>query len=141
MTASMKGIYRSSLRTELTHLSSGTTIYTDAPVDNQGKGQSFSPTDLLTASLASCMMTIIGIAAKTHGFNIDQTHYEITKIMSSQPRKVAKIKIELFFPNTYSEHDQAVIEQITKTCPVALSLHPELTQEVIIHYGCLAHPT
>ncbi|HAL65647.1 MAG TPA: osmotically inducible protein OsmC, partial [Bacteroidales bacterium] len=81
-------IYLGELRTKATHLQSGNSIITDAPLDNQGKGEAFSPTDLLAAALASCMLTIMGIAARTHGFNIDGTKAEITKIMESNPRRV-----------------------------------------------------
>ena len=127
--------YISELRTQATHVQSGTTILTDAPVDNQGKGEYFSPTDLLSASLGSCMLTIMGIAARTHQFNIDGTTVKITKIMVANPRKVGEIVVELNFPaNNYSEKEKKIIENAAKTCPVALSLHPDLKQTVFLNF-------
>mgnify|MGYP002347513403 CR=1 FL=1 len=127
--------YTGELRTVATHLQSGKTIITDAPVDNQGKGEAFSPTDLLAASLGSCMITIMGIAAQTHGFNIDGTKAEITKIMASNPRRVGEIKIELYFPDIqYSAKEKKLIEASAFSCPVYLSLHPDLIKSINFHY-------
>lgn len=127
--------YTGELRTVATHLQSGKTIITDAPVDNQGKGEAFSPTDLLAASLGSCMITIMGIAAQTHGFNIDGTKAEITKIMASNPRRVGEIKIELYFPDIqYSAKEKKLIEAAAFSCPVYLSLHPDLIKSINFHY-------
>ena len=127
--------YTGELRTVATHLQSGKTIITDAPVDNQGKGEAFSPTDLLAASLGSCMITIMGIAAQTHGFNIDGTKAEITKIMASNPRRVGEIKIELYFPDIqYSAKEKKIIEAAAFSCPVYLSLHPDLIKSINFHY-------
>ena len=96
----IKTTYQGELRTEAVHVQSGTHIITDAPVDNQGKGEAFSPTDLLSASLASCMMTIMGIAGRTHNIALDGTTCDITKIMSASPRKVAEIQISFQFPQS-----------------------------------------
>lgn len=127
--------YTGELRTVATHLQSGKTIITDAPVDNQGKGEAFSPTDLLAASLGSCMITIMGIAAQTHGFNIDGTKAEITKIMASNPRRVGEIKIELYFPDIqYSAKEKKLIEAAAFSCPVYLSLHPNLIKSINFHF-------
>ncbi|HML86128.1 MAG TPA: OsmC family protein [Bacteroidales bacterium] len=127
--------YTGELRTVATHLQSGKTIITDAPVDNQGKGEAFSPTDLLAASLGSCMITIMGIAAQTHGFNINGTKAEITKIMASSPRRVGEIKIELYFPDIqYSAKEKKLIEAAAFSCPVYLSLHPELIKSINFHF-------
>ena len=127
--------YTGELRTVATHLQSGKTIITDAPVDNQGKGEAFSPTDLLAASLGSCMITIMGIAAQTHGFNIDGTKAEITKIMASNPRRVGEIKIELYFPDIqYSAKEKKIIEAAAFSCPVYLSLHPNLIKSINLHF-------
>lgn len=127
--------YTGELRTVATHLQSGKTIITDAPVDNQGKGEAFSPTDLLAASLGSCMITIMGIAAQTHGFNIDGTKAEITKIMASSPRRVGEIKIELYFPDIqYSAKEKKLIEAAAFSCPVYLSLHPNLIKSINLHF-------
>lgn len=132
----METIYRGELRTEATHLLSGTRLFTDAPPDNQGKGEYFSPTDLVATALGSCMVTIMGIAARTHGFNIDGTTLSITKIMSPQPpRRITEIIIELVFPVNYDDKVKKIIGHCIKNCPVALSLHPDLRQNVIIRYG------
>jgi len=124
-------IYTGGLRTQATHLQSQKSIITDAPVDNNGKGEAFSPTDLLAASLGSCMLTIIGIAANNHGFSIDNTKVAITKIMESNPRRVGEVIVEFTMPaNNYSEKERTIIERAAATCPVALSLHPDLKQTV-----------
>ena len=118
--------YLGNLRTQSKHIASSSTILTDAPIDNHGKGEAFSPTDLMSNALGCCMLTIIGIAANTHQFNIDGTRVQVTKIMQSNPRKVAEIKVNFKFPaNDYSEKQKTIIENAARTCPVALSLHPE----------------
>ncbi len=133
--ATSKITYTGDLRTSSVHLKSGMEIITDAPVDNQGKGEAFSPTDLLATSLGNCMLTIVGIAARNHGFSIDGTTAEITKVMGENPRRVTEIHVNLQFPaNNYSEKDKAIIERSAKTCPVAYSLHPDIVQEIIFSY-------
>ncbi|MCY1511982.1 OsmC-like protein [compost metagenome] len=133
--ATSKITYTGGLRTSSVHLQSGTAIITDAPVDNQGRGEAFSPTDLLATSLGNCMLTIVGIAARTHGFSIDGTTAEITKIMAANPRRVAEIIVDLHFPpNSYSEKEKEIIERSAKTCPVAYSLHPDIKQEITFNY-------
>ena len=132
----IRTVYTGQLRTEAVHLQSSTTLLTDAPVDNQGRGEVFSPTDLLAASLGSCMLTIMGIAGREHGFSIEGTRAGITKIMAANPRRVAEIRIELFFPSgDYSDKHKKIIRHAAETCPVALSLHPELRQTVIFNFG------
>jgi uncharacterized OsmC-like protein len=127
--------YLSQLRTKAKHKQSGMEIITDAPIDNNGKGDAFSPTDLLATALGSCMLTIMGIAANAHGFNIDNTKIKITKIMSANPRKVCEVIIELNFPkNNYNKKEIKIIETAAKTCPVALSLHPDLKQTLIFNF-------
>ena len=127
--------YISDLRTEATHVRSGVKLTTDAPVDNQGKGEFFSPTDLLATSLGSCMLTIMGIAARTHGFNIDGADVSITKIMGTDPRRVVEIVVELTFPhNNYSAKERKLLELSAKECPVANSLHPALKQNIIFKF-------
>lgn len=119
--------YLGNLRTQATHLQSGAVIITDAPTDNHGNGESFSPTDLFTASYASCALTIIGIASQTHGFNIDGAVVETTKIMGENPRRVVELKVDFTFPaNNYSEKERTIIERSIKHCPVSNSLPPEL---------------
>lgn len=129
-----KTIYLGNLRTEATHVRSGQKIVTDAPVDNQGKGEFFSPTDLLATALASCMLTIMGIAARTHGFDIDGTEVKITKVMGVNPRRVVEVIVELNFPRIYSVKEKRIIELSAKECPVANSLHPDLKQTVVFNY-------
>ena len=128
--ATIETIYLGELRTEATHMQSGTKIITDAPVDNQGKGEAFSPTDLLSASLASCMLTIMGIKAKASNFDIDNTKCSITKIMAADPRRVAEIVISFKFPKTYTEKEQILLERAALTCPVYYSLAGDLKKTV-----------
>jgi putative redox protein len=130
-----KIIYKGNLRTEASHLASGKTLITDAPVDNNGKGEAFSPTDLLATSLGSCMLTIMGIASEKHKINMEGTSLEITKIMASEPRRVAEIIVEFTMPkNNFSEKDKKILENAALTCPVAKSLSPDLKQIVIFNY-------
>ncbi|WP_372773349.1 OsmC family protein [Mangrovibacterium sp.] len=124
--------YLGDLRTENVHLQSGAKIITDAPCDNRGKGQSFSPTDLLATALGNCIMTIMGIKAMDNGIDIVGTRLEITKIMASDPRRVAEVVIEFFFPKdkTYTDQEKRMVESVAGTSPVPLSLHPELRQTI-----------
>jgi putative redox protein len=128
--ATIETVYLGGLRTEATHVQSGTKIITDAPVDNQGKGEAFSPTDLLSASLASCMLTIMGIKARTHNIDIDNTTCSVTKIMAADPRRVAEIIISFKFPNQYTEQEQTMLERAALTCPVYYSVHEDLKKTV-----------
>ncbi len=133
--ATAKTKYTADLRTEMTHLQSGDQVITDAPVDNQGKGEAFSPTDLVASALGSCMLTIMGIAGREHGFSIDGAEAGITKIMASNPRRISEIHIQIDFPDLpYSEKHKTIIERISKTCPVALSLHPDLKQHIQLNF-------
>jgi uncharacterized OsmC-like protein len=128
-------LYTGELRTRAKHLRSGSEIVTDAPVDNQGKGEAFSPTDLLATSLGTCAMTMIGIAARTHGFNVDGTEISVSKIMAENPRRVAKVIVEMNFPpENYSEKQKQIIRRTADTCPVRLSLHPDLKQTFILNF-------
>jgi len=120
--------YLGDLRTKCTHLQSGTTILTDAPVDNNGKGESFSPTDLVATSYASCMMTIIGIYCQQHGLNFQHATADVTKIMTAAPRRIGEIVIELDLSgNGWSTEDQEKVMRAAKACPVARSVHEEIT--------------
>ena len=128
-------IYKGDLRTEITHLRSGSLITTDAPVDNKGKGENFSPTDLVASALGSCIFTIMGIAAREHGFSIDGTTCKITKIMTESPRKIGEIKIDFDFTgNEYSAKQRKILEYCVKTCPVALTLNESVFQNVTLHF-------
>ena len=121
--------YLGDLRVECTHTESGTTLVTDAPKDNNGKGEAFSPTDLCATALASCAMTIIGLYGKTHGIDIVGTSIEVTKTMSATPRRIGKIEVIFNMPDRdYSEKEKRSIERAAHTCPVRLSLHPEVEQ-------------
>ncbi len=131
----IKTKYIGNLLTEAIHVKSGVKLVTDAPIDNEGTGSSFSPTDLLAASLGNCMLTIMGLACKKHEISMDGTSMNITKIMASDPRRVSEIHVEFFMPaNKYSDKEKAILERSAKTCPVAYSLHPDLKQVVIFHY-------
>ena len=128
--------YLGDLRTQAEHLRSGNRITTDAPIDNQGKGEFFSPTDLLATSLGSCMLTIMGIQAKSHGFSIEGASAEITKVMGTDPRRVVEVVVEIKFPhNNYSPKERKLIESAAKECPVANSLHPSLVQTIKLNFG------
>ena len=131
-------IYTGQLRTSARHIQSGAEVITDAPVDNQGKGEAFSPTDLLAASLGSCMLTIMGIAAREHKFDIDGTRIAITKIMVSNPRRVGEVKIEFTFPHqNYTESQQRILKHAAHNCPVALSVHPDILQNIIFNFNSI----
>jgi putative redox protein len=130
-----KILYLGNLRTEAIHLKSGNKIITDAPPDNNGKGEAFSPTDLLATSLGSCMLTIMGIIAERHAINIDGTSIEITKIMDANPRRVSEIIVEFSMPkNNYSDKEKNLLENAAHTCPVAKSLSSELKKTVKFNY-------
>ncbi|MEQ1747208.1 MAG: OsmC family protein [Saprospiraceae bacterium] len=129
MTATV--LYSGHLNCALTHLLSGVQISTDAPPDNQGKGEAFSPTDLCAASLAACALTTMAIRIREKNINIDGAKAEVTKVMASDPRRIGRIEIRLLMPpNGYSEADKKLLMTIADTCPVALSLHPDLVQAV-----------
>ncbi len=127
--------YLGDLRTKATHTQSGISIITDAPIDNQGKGEAFSPTDLLATSLGNCMLTIMGIAARTHSLDIKGTTCSITKIMASEPRRVSGIQAAISFPaKAFSDKDKKILEHAALTCPVYLSLHPDIKKEITFNY-------
>lgn len=133
--ATIETTYPGDLRTEATHVFSGNKIITDAPLDNQGKAEAYSPTDLMSASLGSCMFTIMGIAAREHGFNIDGSTCSITKIMASEPRRVSEIQIIFYFPDIiYTEKQRLILERSARNCPVAKSLHPDLIQNISFNF-------
>ncbi len=128
-------IYKGNLRTTAIHLKSGQQIITDAPVDNNGKGEAFSPTDLLATSLGSCMLTVMGIVANRHNINLDGTKVEILKVMADNPRRVSEVHVDMHFPkNNYSDKDKQLLENTALTCPVAKSLHPDIKQKTRFHF-------
>ena len=126
-----KVTYLGGLRTEAQHLASQEIIITDAPKDNQGKGEAFSPTDLVATALASCMITIMGIKARDLGINLTGTQAEITKIMGTEPRRISALQIQLTFNSSFDSKTQTLLERAALTCPVAHSLHPDIRQEVL----------
>jgi putative redox protein len=127
--------YLGDLRTEIVHLRSGSIITTDAPVDNKGKGENFSPTDLVASALGSCIFTIMGIAAREHSFSIDGSTCRITKIMTDNPRKIGEIRIEFDFTgNDYNDKQKKILAYCVKTCPVALSLNESVFQNVVLKF-------
>ena len=131
MGATSKVIYQGNLRTSATHLRSGTNIITDAPTDNNGKGEAFSPTDLVATSLASCMITIMGIKARNMEIDIEGTTASIVKVMASGPRRIEEIVIDVTMPsNNFKESEKTILEKVARTCPVALTLHPDTKQTI-----------
>jgi len=130
MTASI--VYTENLRCEAEHIQSKTTIETDAPIDNRGKGEKFSPTDLLCVSLATCMLTTMGIKAGELDVDITNSKAAVTKHMLSNPRRVGKIEVSVQLPDNGSERDQKILEAAGNNCPVMKSISPDI--EVIINY-------
>jgi uncharacterized OsmC-like protein len=127
--------YKGELRTEAEHLASGKTIITDAPTDNHGKGEAFSPTDLMSTSLGACAVTIMGIAANNHGFPLGDVEIRIGKYMASNPRRVEKITVQFHIPDQgYDEKQKKILETAALNCPVSKSLHPDLIQEFSFVY-------
>ena len=126
--------YSGELRTESTHLQSGETYITDAPTDNEGKGNAFSPTDLIATGLANCMLTIMGIIAKRQSLDIEGTKAEVTKIMGTEPRMISEIRIDFFFPKSYDKGSKQLLQTSALNCPVAKSLANDLTQTINFHY-------
>lgn len=129
-------LYSGNLRTQATHLASGNSIITDAPVDNNGKGEAFSPTDLVCAALGSCMMTIMGIYADRNQIDLSGTSFEITKTMAADPRRISKIEItfQMKSARALTDDQQEKLRRAALTCPVALSLHPEIQQIVNFNF-------
>lgn len=127
--------YLGELRTNAKHLASGNTVITDAPLDNNGRGEAFSPTDLVCAALGSCMTTIMGILANRQNINIEGMEIETTKIMSAEPRRIAEVVMTFRMPaNNFTDKEKAMLENAARTCPVALSLHPDVKQTVTFLY-------
>jgi putative redox protein len=127
-------IYKGHLRCQATHLQSGSIIETDAPTDNRGKGERFSPTDLLCVSLATCIVTTIGLKAADMHIDLSDTKMEVTKHMLSDPRRVGKVEINIQFPSTLQlqEKEKIIFQRVGDNCPVKKSLHPDV--EVVVEY-------
>ena len=127
--------YLGDLRTECTHVQSGDTFITDAPTDNNGKGEAFSPTDTVATALASCMLTMMGIKANTIAVDLKGTTATVVKHMAANPRRISKIEVTLNCAASPSEKDKKVLEHTAKTCPVLHSLHPEIEKDIVINWG------
>ena len=128
-------VYKGELRTVATHVYSNSQIFTDAPIDNNGKAQSFSPTDLVATALASCMVTIMGIEANKQNLNISETKMFVRKHMAVQPRRIIKIEIDFEIPQRdLTLKQKSVLENLALNCPVAKSLHPDINQEISFKY-------
>lgn len=126
--------YVGELRTTCIHLQSGTEILTDAPTDNHGKGEAFSPTDLVATALGSCMVSIMAIKTKDLDIDLKDSTLSVTKIMQAEPRKIAKIIVELDLSITTTEKNKTILERAAMTCPVLLSLHPDIEKEVTFNW-------
>lgn len=130
-----KVTYLGNLRTENEHLKSGNKYITDAPVDNHGKGEAFSPTDTVATGLANCMITVMGIKAAEMGVNMDGSTADVTKYMAANPRRISQIDVEVHLPSGIDERSQKILENTGKTCPVFQSLHPDLVKNITFHWG------
>jgi putative redox protein len=121
-----KVVYKGNLRTEAQHIASKSLIYTDAPIDNNGKGQLFSPTDLVATALASCMITVMGIKAEQSNIPFVNVEAEILKVMAADPRRIEEIKISFLIHEPWDAKQRKIMERTAETCPVAYSLHADL---------------
>lgn len=129
-----KVTYLGELRTSSIHIQSGTEILSDAPTDNHGKGEAFSPTDLLANALGSCMVSIMAIKSKDLHLNLEGSSVEVTKIMQTEPRKIAKIIIVMNMSVSVDQRAKLILERSAMTCPVLLSLHPDIVKEVTFNW-------
>ncbi len=129
-----KVVYKGELRTESTHLQSGSLIVTDAPKDNHGKGEAFSPTDMVANSLATCILSIMGIKANAMNVNIEGSNADVTKVMQAEPRKISEIIVVLDMQGVDDEKSQIILERAAMTCPVFLSLHPDIKKTVSFNW-------
>lgn len=126
--------YLGDLRTSCEHLQSGTTILTDAPTDNHGKGEAFSPTDLVATSLGSCMISIMAIKSKDLEVDLINSTIEVTKIMQAEPRKISKIVVVLNMSALVDEKSKTILERVAMNCPVLLSLHPDIEKDITFNW-------
>ena len=128
-------VYQNNLRTESEHIASGEKIITDAPVDNNGKGEAFSPTDLVATALGSCMITIMAISANKYDIDVTGTNASVKKIMGSDPRRISEISIDINMNKNIEEKDRKRLERSALTCPVHRSLHPDLEKKIRFIYS------
>jgi len=127
-------VYEGNLRVRNTHLKSENTFLTDAPTDNNGKGEAFSPTDVVATALASCMLTIMGILAEREYIDLVGTEANVTKTMASNPRRISKIEVQFTFPKNYDDSTKKKLENAALTCPVHHSLHPDIDKDIQFIY-------
>lgn len=132
--ATSKVTYNGNLRTTNVHLRSGSEFITDAPLDNNGKGEAFSPTDTVANGLANCMMTMMGIKARDLGVDLVGSTAEVTKHMEANPRRISKIEVKLEMPAEVSEKNRKILEHTARTCPVHYSLHPDIERVINFHW-------
>ena len=126
--------YITNLRTECQHLKSSNTFITDAPTDNNGNGEAFSPTDTVATALASCMLTVMGIKARTLDLKLDGSVAEVTKVMASHPRRISEIKVTFIMNVSVDEKQRQILERTALTCPVHYSLHPDIKKEIAFNW-------
>ena len=126
--------YLGDLRTSAIHIASAKNIITDAPIDNQGKGEAFSPTDTVATALASCLLTIMGIKARDLNIDIKNTTAEVSKVMASNPRRISEIQITVNFTKSYDQRIKKILEKAALACPVSNSLHPDLKQNILFNW-------
>jgi len=129
-----KVTYTGDLRTTCEHISSGNQFITDAPVDNNGLGQAFSPTDMVATALASCMLTVMGIKANLLPENIEGAYADVTKHMASDPRRIVKIEVALYMPENVSKKHRKILENTARTCPVLYSIHEQIEKVITFHW-------
>jgi uncharacterized OsmC-like protein len=130
-----KVTYLGDLRTECEHLRSGSKFITDAPLDNNGKGEAFSPTDTVATGLANCMITMMGIKARDLNVVLDGTTALVTKTMAANPRRISKIEVVLELPANADNKSRKILENTARTCPVLYSLHPDIVKEIVFNWG------
>jgi putative redox protein len=133
-------VYEGGLRTVCEHLRSGSAIETDAPVDNNGKGERFSPSDLVATALGSCMLTIMGMRAETMNVDIKGVKIEVEKFMKSEPRRISGINLTFHFPDSLvlNERQQQILQKAAETCPVKYSIHPDIELNINFNWAVLA---
>ena len=130
----IKILYKGELRTLATHIPTGEIIETDAPIDNNGRGEKFSPTDMFASSLGSCMHTIMGITAKSHGFNIDGSSVDLEKTMGKSPRRISEINLNINIRGQLTEKQREILIKAAKHCPVSKSIHPEIKENILFNF-------
>ncbi len=135
MAATSKVTYLGDLRTESEHLRSGSKMITDAPVDNHGKGEAFSPTDTVANALATCMITVMGIKAEDMEIDLIGTSAEVIKTMASDPRRISRIDVAINFASNFEEKHRTILERTAKNCPVLHSLHPDIEKNISFKYS------